>query len=1012
MRATNERLTILSEAEQAALYELPDFDDDLRLEYLNLTVEEQAIMLSRSHLAAKIYCALQIGYFKAKHLFFRFTFTEVEEDLAFILQQYFQEQNDFSPRSPVTKHERYAQHHAIAAHFGYQSWSQRFETLLQNQIFQIIRRDISPAFIVMELLGFLREKKIIRPGYTTLQAIIGTALSTERKRLSILIGDTLTTADKSALQALLKDEGTLSGLAELKQDAKDFKARMMAAEREKLATLKPLYLLAKTLLPQSKLSQQNIQYYSSLVDYYTVYDLRKKIKPEQTCLYLLCYIWQRYRKLNDNLIDAFYCHLKRFETEIKEKAKEEHSRYALDKKEEWFVMRCLARYFVDENFSDEMHFGKIRQEAFATVIPKDELQEKVASSDVKLLREIDFQWAMIDKLFHRFKRHLRPIMMALDFTSTPKDSPWLATILWFKSVFAQQQTLNQQPLSACPEGTLPKRLQTYLLESDPEGKQKLQADRYEFWIYRQLKKRLKSGGIYLEDSAQHRSLQQELAEAKEKGALLQPLDIPALSKPIKQLLDDRFAELHEQWTTFNHSLSQGKLKHLRFDETTKTLHLQKTKEDREEELQHRFYEQLPLCDITDVLRFVNERCRYSSVFTHIQPRYAKVAVDENSLMAAIIAQGLNSGNLNMAEISDIPYDFLLDTYQSRIRLATLKKANDLISDDIARMPIFPFYSLDLVILYGGVDGQKYEVETPTLKARNSRKYFKKGKGVVAYTLLANHIPLQVELIGAHEHESYFAFDIWYNNTTHILPELITGDMHCINKANFAIMDWFGGALCPRFTRMQAQVKHLYCGNDPCQYQHGLIQPAGQIDRQLIEDEWPAIQSIIAALRLKEITQSTLIKKLCHYTTDNRTRKAIFEYDKLIRSIYTLKYFQNRKLQRDVHRSQNRIESYHQLRAAIATAYGRKQLTGKGERELEISNQCGRLIANAIIHYNSAILSKLREKYEAEGNQKGLAILKKISPVAWRHINFQGHFIFTEGGKAIDLDAIINNLVLK
>jgi hypothetical protein len=28
MRATNERLTIISEAEQAALYELPDFDYD------------------------------------------------------------------------------------------------------------------------------------------------------------------------------------------------------------------------------------------------------------------------------------------------------------------------------------------------------------------------------------------------------------------------------------------------------------------------------------------------------------------------------------------------------------------------------------------------------------------------------------------------------------------------------------------------------------------------------------------------------------------------------------------------------------------------------------------------------------------------------------------------------------------------------------------------------------------------------------------------------------------------
>lgn len=1010
MHAANKRLTILSEAERAALYELPDFDDDQRLEYLKLTAEEQILMQSRSGLSAKIYCALQIGYFKAKHFFFRFTWEEAEEDIAFVLQQYFLEQNNFTQK-PITKYEYYAQSYAITAQFGYESWSQRSETEVRNQVTQIISRDISPQFIVMELLGFLRAKKIIRPGYTTLQNIISDILSTERKRLSTILHDALTQTDQSALQELLKDESTLSGLAELKQDAKDFKARMMAAEREKLTAIKLLYQLAKKLLPQLKLSQQNIQYYGSLIDYYTIYDLRKKLKPEQTYLYLLCYIWQRYRKLNDNLIDAFCCHLTRFEVEIKEKAKEEHSRYAIHQQNEWFVMKRLARFFVDEKFSDEIRFGEVRQAVFTTIIPKEELKDKVSSADEKPAKEIDFKWQVIDKLFHRFQLHLRPLMMALDFTSTTADNPWLAAIFWLKSIFSQEQSLNQYPISTCPEGTLPKRLQAYLLETMPSGEQKLRAKRYEFWIYRQLKKRLKVGNLFLEDSVQHRCLQQELAEANEKGALLQPLNIPTLRKPIKQLLDDRFSELREQWTMFNRDLSHGKLKHLRYDEVAKTLHFKKTKEDKEEELQHLFYEQLPLCDITDVLRFVNERCHLISAFSHIQPRYAKVPADGNSLNAAIIAQGLNNGNLNMAEISDIPYDILLDTYQSRIRLSTLKNASDLISEKIAQLPIFPDYSLDLTILYGGVDGQKYEVEIPTLKARNSKKYFKKGKGVVAYTLLVNHIPLQVELIGPHEHESYFAFDIWYNNTTSIMPDAITGDMHLVNKANFAIMDWFGGSLCPRFTNLQTQVKHLYCGDNPDQYKGYLIHPVGQIDRQLIEEEWPNIKPIIVALGIKEMTQSTLIKKLCTYTTDNRTRKAIFEYDKLIRSIYTMKYLQNRKLQRDVHRSQNRVESYHQLRAAIATVYGRKQLIGRGERELEVSNQCGRLLANAIIYYNSAILSKLREKYEAESNKKGLAMLKKISPAAWRHIHFQGHFIFTEDGKVIDLDAIIKNLVL-
>ncbi len=101
-----------------------------------------------------------------------------------------------------------------------------------------------------------------------------------------------------------------------------------------------------------------------------------------------------------------------------------------------------------------------------------------------------------------------------------------------------------------------------------------------------------------------------------------------------------------------------------------------------------------------------------------------------------------------------------------------------------------------------------------------------------------------------------------------------------------------------------------------------------------------------------------------------------------------------------------------MRAAISSAYGKKQLIGRGEREIEISNQCGRLIANAVLHYNSAILSELRLKCEAKGDNKGLAILKKISPAAWRHIHVQGHLIFSHDEKIIDLSEIVKTLVLQ
>ncbi|MGS0743158.1 hypothetical protein ACVBEF_15190 [Glaciimonas sp. GG7] len=52
--AKSERLTVLSEAEQEALYGLPDFDDAQRLEYLALTETELTLASSRSGLHAQI----------------------------------------------------------------------------------------------------------------------------------------------------------------------------------------------------------------------------------------------------------------------------------------------------------------------------------------------------------------------------------------------------------------------------------------------------------------------------------------------------------------------------------------------------------------------------------------------------------------------------------------------------------------------------------------------------------------------------------------------------------------------------------------------------------------------------------------------------------------------------------------------------------------------------------------------------------------------------------------------
>lgn len=998
------RLTILSAAEKLALYGLPNFDDFQRVEFLAMTDAERDLALRRNGLLAQVYCLLQTGYFKAKQAFFRFSLEDVPpEDIAFLLQRYFPGQAP--TMQPLNAKEYYAQRKEIAALFGYRLWSDEDLPTLLNKATLLARADVTPAFLLTQLMAFLIGQRIVRPGYTTLQTIIRDALSAERQRLEQRVEEALDDTARAALQKLLVHENALSELAAIKQDAKNFGHKMMVAERQKRATLAPLYAMAKALLPSLDISQLNIAYYASLANFYTIYDLRR-LKSGQCHLYLLCYAWQRYRQFSDNLVDALGYHMKRLEDDTKETANQQASKAQAERQQSAPRVGRLLLLYVDDSLEDTTLFGTVRRQAFS-IMPKEALLSTGKLLSEKPVNQMDLRWQAVDKQSGRCTKNLRPLAMALDFDSSVVDSPWLAALRWMKSVFVRQQRLAQRPLDEIPKGTIPKRLRAYLLNFDQDGKPtSLRGDRYEFWVYRQLRKRLDVGDIYLDDSVQHRRFADELVALDRKAAALKGLNIPWLAQPVDTTLDGLFGELDTLWRSFTRELRQGKLKHLDFDPVKKTLTWHRPKTDRNEALEKDFYASLMASDITDIFRFVNERCGFLSAMTPLQPRYAKKIADEDSLMAVIIAQAMNHGNLSMAETSDIPYHVLEATHQQHLRLATLKASNDQISNFIAQLPIFPYYSFDLEVLYGSVDGQKFGAADPTVKARYSRKYFGKDRGVVAFSLLANHVALQTELLGANQHESYWVFDICYNNTSDIMPATITGDMHSINKANFAILHWFGMNLAPRFTNMQAQLKHLCCGCDPEEYSTFLIPPTGQIDRKLIASEKANIDRIVATLGLKEMSQSVLVRKLCTLSGHHRTRKAIFEFDKLIRSIYTLHYLRDPQLQQNVHRSQNRIEAYHQLRSALAQVSGRKELIGRTDLDVAISNECGRLVANIVIAYNSILLSGILNRYQAASNQKALELLKRISPVAWQHIHFLGHYAFRDKQHPIDLEAIL------
>jgi TnpA family transposase len=129
----------------------------------------------------------------------------------------------------------------------------------------------------------------------------------------------------------------------------------------------------------------------------------------------------------------------------------------------------------------------------------------------------------------------------------------------------------------------------------------------------------------------------------------------------------------------------------------------------------------------------------------------------------------------------------------------------------AKLPIFAEYNLADYGIHASVDGQKLATKYQTIKSRYAKKYFGLLKGVVFYSLNANHLPLCLKVIGANQHESHFLLDIVESNTLDVEITAVSGDMHSINRVNFALMYLFGYRFMPRFTQLCEKSDHnLVC----------------------------------------------------------------------------------------------------------------------------------------------------------------------------------------------------------
>lgn len=751
---------------------------------------------------------------------------------------------------------------------------------------------------------------------------------------------------------------------------------------------------------QLGLSLSTLDHFGSMVDYYTPTKLRRFDKMTRS-LYLVCYLHLKYRQVTEHLADAFVHHCRKLQQGGKQYA--DDTAYQEWKEAVANVGKgaTLLRLFIDDSIDGSVPFSEIRERAASVMHPKQieslcrYLTDQKQSQAFYIWEYYDQQAALIEQI-------LRPIFLSLKFQSSTTNHDLGAQI-----------KRSQFDLDACGSiREIDRRLIKPRHLPFVAAGGSINTARFEMLLYLLVQGKL-DGHLFIPQSPKHRCLADDLVDDniwKQRRKLVESSLLNRINTVPKQLMHSMQKELTMTLERVGDRIQQGDNRNVILRSRSGKTQWRLPSSGAKSLLNNPFFEQLNQVNIADLIRFVDQETGFLDTFDHVRQVQARQAVNANNLIATIIANGTNYGLYRMAHISDRSYEELRSTQANYLRMETLNHANDAVSNAIAKLEIFQHYVIQDGVLHASADGQKFESRLHTFKTRYSSKYFGTNKGVSAVTLVANHVPVNARVIGANEHESHYIFDLLFNNTSEIKPGVLSTDTHGVNHVNFALLDLFDYTFAPRYAQVGRVIEDVFTVN-VSDDDKPLLSLKKPIRKDIIVQEWETIQRIVISLQRKTTSQAALIRKLSTYSNTHPLVQALTEYDRLVKASYLLNYIDDSALRSYVQRTLNRGEAYHQLRRAVASVNGNR-FRGSSDQEIDIWNECARLLTNAIIYFNSLILSNLLAYYRGTGEQESLELVKKVSPVAWLNVNLNGTYSFTFEQNVINMADVLSPLTGK
>ena len=864
----------------------------------------------------------------------------------------------------------------IARHLGFKTFDHETSLILSQWVSDQTSLYIPLNDLFNKANEFLFSNKILPPITRELRHIIKSAYNSAKQKIFTEISSSLTNEQKTAIDDLLKVKkgSQRTALIELASYPPDPTVQSITDYHDKFNYLQSIGV---DNIDLTGYSNSLIKQFASQIKNYGAYRLRK-LPPDDRYSMVACFLVEIMKTLLDHLAemnDKYFTGMERraknaFEKEFRQKRKEAKS--GLD------TLINLTEFILAVS------------EPCTT--PISNIYEHISKEDLELAKDSCnkhqsfLEHGLLDRLYSRFnymKRYL-PKFFELPFQAEKGAENLLKCIEIAKGL--HKGDISSVPKDA-PIDFVPQDWRKYL--KDKKGK--IVAGVWELSLASAVKQNLRSGDLFLPGSKKHISfwnlVHDKVTWEKNRDESFKDLGFSQDFDIIEESFIDEFdkeATLFEKGLSGNDfvSITNDKLRMKRdtaYDIPTGAKKLSALIEVN-----------IPKVRIEQLLKDVDSLCGFTKKFVTIDGHRSQSQSFLPTLYATLISHGTNLGVVSMGHSTEgITVDMLRHMTGAYIREETLRAANGELISFHNSVPITKLWGSGEV---SSSDGQRYGVQRSSLIATFYPRYFGfYDRAVAIYTHVSDQYSIFcTQVISCSDREALYVLDGLLHNDTILRIKAHHTDTHGYTEQLFGLCYLLGYSFMPRISKLHKQ--KLYKINTEKKYLKLDSVFAGAIDIKLIKEQWDQLIRVAVSLKNRTAPANIILQRLCNASPSDRLSKALTALGRLVKTIYILRYMQDRELRHFVQKQLNKGEERHNVSKYLFFANQGEFQTGD---YIEIMNKatCLSLLSNAVLVWNTVKINEIVNKLRASGQEVNDDDLKHVSPLPYRHIIPSGTYHF-------------------